>query len=308
MQKHICDICGKTFALNDLASVFDKILCDICTKKQLDGIDQDQINTNTVYNMVDPTICARCGADNGQHQYELFMEMPICGSCREYMQNYPFPLWIKAACVGLIIIVIFSISWNLKFFHARILMDRSIKLAFKQEQWVQAYKDMQKASELVPESTELKTLSNYMAGIVGIQQEDYIKALHYLEKCRDMPEDFGVNILKTKAQLALAFDNKDYQKFLQLSQKLQKLTPDDQVSLAQVGSAYACLYALDAREEDRQRAMDYLKKAEALNKQKPNPLFEEYRERILHRIETRQILSRKEYYEKTGKTPPEEKQ
>ncbi len=300
MQKQSCDNCGESFGLNDLISVFDETLCHKCTDSRLENTDPEQNTEETVYRLVDRTICARCLADNGTEEFELFLDMPFCGNCREQSQHYPFPLWVKTACLAVLMIVIFSISYNIRFFKARILMQQSMQLATQEGQYVIVAEKMGEATRLVPESPDVKKLSHFFSGVVEYQKEDFEAAMTHFNQCREMPIGSGIDEMILHTKIAIAFENKEYEEFLRLSKELLESTPKNAITTGLMGSAYACVYAVDGREEDKEKALDFLRQAEALNEQYPIDTFEEDKERILHRIETRQILSRKEYQKLTG--------
>ncbi|MBE0537170.1 MAG: hypothetical protein IH624_16025 [Phycisphaerae bacterium] len=295
MRKQTCDLCGHSFGLNELLSAFNETLCGKCADGRLENVDSATITDKTVFRLTDPTICARCTADNGDVPFESTLEMPLCDRCSEQIRHYPFPLWIKAACVGLVIVVVWTLAANARFFKARILMDRSLKLAFQQGEIPLAAEQMYTAANLVPESQELATLSSFLSGVVAMQQEKWGDAVRCFEQCRDLPPQFQLDMMMSRAQIAVAFDNKDYGEFLRLSLDLLAQLPGNPTAIAQAGSAHACMYAAEGRPEDRQKALDFLARAEEINRQDPDPTFDEYRERIIHRIETRQIITAEAY-------------
>lgn len=308
MRKGNCDKCGQSFGLNELASVFNETLCHCCTEDCLKDTAKERITDQTVYSLKDPTICTRCGADGGQQEYGLLLEVPVCDSCRDYMRKYPFPLWIKAACLGLIVLVIFTVSWNWRFFRARILMDRATRAGFQEGRFVEGAEQMQTAAGLVPESQDLATLSNLMSGIVEMQEENYEKALDHFGRCSGVSPNFGLNTMIIQCRIGVAFDNKDYREFLNLSLQVHESSPGNPTTVAQVSSAYACLYAVSGNDKDKAKAMEFLSRAEKLSANVPDSGFDEYQERILHRIETRQVITRQEYYKRMGKPLPEDEQ
>ena len=307
MRQQTCVKCGNSFPLNETVYIYGDLYCHPCGDERLESVEEDQITEGDIYPMTDPTICTRCNADNGQLEYEMFLEMPICDRCKDFVQNHPFPIWIKAAAVGLLIIVAFSLVSNFRFFKARILMDSSLKNAFQQGDMELAAEQMSKAAALVPASKDMQIMANYMIGVRAVQTEDYEKAIENLSKCSALPPEYDVNIIILNAKIGLAFDNKEYNEFLDLTQKYKDFHPDNPIVVAQMASAYACLYAANGKEGDKQNAMSYLEQAEKLCEDEVNPYFVDYKERILYRIETRKILKKNEYYEITGKTPPEAK-
>jgi hypothetical protein len=293
MQKQGCKHCGQIFGLNQLVSVFDEVLCRDCAEKRIFDVPKDMAPQVIRY-MQDPTVCTRCKADNGLDAYELFLEMPLCPSCREHIKKHPFPFWIKAACVVIILIVGFAIYMNLRFFRAHVLFEQSISLGFQEHKWEQAAQKMEKAATLVPENQDIKTTWHYMAGYHALQSEHYEEAVEHLEYCTGLQE-YHVGYMLLEAQSGVAFNKKDYPELLRLSQEVLKLEPNDPMRLAQVSSAYACVYAITGQEADKLKCMDYLGQAEQCFQGSIPEDFAEHKERILYRLETRQILTKKVY-------------
>ncbi|MEN8127121.1 MAG: hypothetical protein ABFR90_04860 [Planctomycetota bacterium] len=308
MREQICEQCGNKYGLNDLVSVFDSTLCQSCGEKRLKDAEQDQITDQSVFSLSDPTICARCGADGGNQEFEFFVEMPICENCRDAMVNYRYPAWIKGFFAGILIITICSIAWNFRFFQARILMEQAIRIGFVQGNVDTATKKMSKAANLVPGAHGLQVLSHYLEGVQAIRDDDSQTALNHFQKCNELPESYQVEQYMLIAEFGVAFDNKEYQRFLELSIKYRDSFPDDPIPEAQIASAYACLYAEEKKQECKEKAMEHLQIAEEKATPDDQKRFEEYRERILYRLETRRILNSEEYYKETGKVLPEETQ
>ncbi len=308
MREQKCEQCGQIYGLNDMASIFGSVLCRSCGEKVLEEADQDSINDETVFARHDPTICARCGADGGDVEYEQFLEMPICENCNDAMVHYKYPVWVKAFFVSILIIMLFSVVWNFRFFRARILMEQAIQTGFVQGNIETASVKMLTAAKLVPESHDLDVLSHYLAGIHALQTDDSQSAIEHLGKCRELPKDYGVEKGIRSAKIGIAFDNKDYQRFLELAIETRDDSPRNPTTEGQVASAYACLYVQSGEETYKQKAMEHLHAAKGKTTPENLSDYEEYRERILHRIETRRVISREEYYKETGKTPPEDRE
>ena len=96
-----------------------------------------------------------------------------------------------------------------------------------------------------------------------------------------------------QAEAGAAFDAKDYDTFLAKSMEVLKRHPNEPMALAAVASAYACKYAATGLDAHRQEALKYLDSAAQRGQ---GPELAEYRQRILHRLQTREIISREEFY------------
>lgn len=103
---------------------------------------------------------------------------------------------------------------------------------------------------------------------------------------------------------AAAFEQKDYDAFLDLSRKALQMKPQDPESIAMVGSALACKYAVTGDPMFRTQAEEMLAQAQSLSGSTPElkSRFEEYSERIRYRLDSREIISRKEYDRRFRKT------
>jgi hypothetical protein len=99
--------------------------------------------------------------------------------------------------------------------------------------------------------------------------------------------------LLLSAEAGAAFDRKDYDDFLAKA-KAVRGARQDEVSVAMVASALACKYAATGEETYKTEAMATLREAERLAGDRREQ-FSEYQERILYRLKTREILTKKEY-------------
>jgi len=270
----------------------DRILCVGCYEKLTST--QETVASEFRY-QVDPTVCGRCGFDNGSNPLPTLATQPMCQQCTDYLRNRPFPSWIKASFAGLIIFVVLAAVWNMRFF----LAWEDAKAAFKLmgRDTGQAAERMRSARNRVPESPDLQAFSAFFDGVVHLQQDRPKEALASLEKCRRMvPTTLGVDILILQAKAGLAFDAKDFDGFLATAKKLISKEPDVHFSYAMLASAYACKYAVTSDTAFREQAMAALDRAKGLSGS--NPSFKEYEQRILHRLSTQEILTPREFHKK----------
>jgi hypothetical protein len=110
------------------------------------------------------------------------------------------------------------------------------------------------------------------------------------------PEAAGLAISAEYFDEGAAFERKDYDTFLSLTQKLSQKYPNANTS-ASVASALACKYAVTGDITYRKRAEDMLQKAEQQSQGNEEAMksFQEYSERIRFRLDTRQIMDKREY-------------
>lgn len=123
------------------------------------------------------------------------------------------------------------------------------------------------------------------------------EALKTLEKAaHDYPE-WDVPRQQAKAlKVAIAFDHQDYDKFLSLAQDTYNSEPKSHETVAQLASALACKYAVTGDPQFLDDSHKYLAEAQGLAMtQETRNEFDEYAERIEHRLKSREIISREEY-------------
>jgi hypothetical protein len=208
-------------------------------------------------------------------------------------------MWIKAAMVGLAAIVIFSFVWNWRFVQAYLDMRKSTT-AIQYGDIETTARLFRSAATKVPEVRGLSAIASFYEGAILLKNNKPADALKLLNACKaDLSPNWPVDELIANAEIAVAFDTKDYDKFLEVALKMSEKHPDSPAYLPQVASAYACKYAVTGNEQFKQQSLDFLQKAGTLSQQQGGlPDFEIYEDRILHRIETREIISLDEFNKK----------
>ena len=109
-----------------------------------------------------------------------------------------------------------------------------------------------------------------------------------------LPPTFGVDVLILQASAGMAFDTKDYDGFVVVAKEIVAKGPDNHFSYATLASAYACKYAVTSDMAFYEQSMAALDRARIMSG--GDPSFKEYEQRILHRLNTREILSPQEFY------------
>ncbi len=291
MIKAKCTQCGRTLPIKETSKTDDRILCAECYEKLTStGTAASEFRYQT-----DPTVCGRCGFDNGSTPLPTLANLPMCQQCTDSLRNRPFPSWIKVSLAGLIIFVVLAAVWNMRFF----LAWQDTRGAFKLmgQDMGQAAERMRTARDRVPESSDLQTLSAFFDGIVYLQQNRSKEALASLIKCKHkLPPTFGVDLLILQASADVAFGTKDYDGFIVVAKEMTVKKPDDHFSHAMLASAYACKYAVTHDTTFREQAMAALDRARIMSG--GDPSFKEYEQRILHRLSTQEILTSREFHKK----------
>jgi tetratricopeptide (TPR) repeat protein len=273
----------------DTVTVRGAILCVRCAQDQI-AVRRD-LSEGDIVQEPDPTICARCGLDNGQAPLGRVLNLPMCVDCTRLLRNYPFPRWVKAAALLLVGLVIFALAWNIRFTLAYLALKR-LPAAMEEGDFHRAAELMRSAADHVPEASELGVLADFHEGVVFLQEDRSAEALERFRKCSHLPPDFPVRELTWQAEMGVAFDAKDYDTFLSKAREFQKAHPQKEMSAAMVASALACKYAETGDETFQRECLALLDQAQ---KWPSDDADTDYRQRILHRLRTREIIDRKEF-------------
>jgi hypothetical protein len=111
------------------------------------------------------------------------------------------------------------------------------------------------------------------------------------------PESGDIRDSLDSVQGTLAFQKKDYTRFLQIAEGAAQRRPESPSALALLASALSAQYAATGDTKYKAQAEDALQKAGSVSTRDPmaKALHEEYAPRIRHRLETREIIDRTEY-------------
>ncbi len=287
-----CDGCGGDFSMNDTLVVREQVFCNDCCEEFLS--ENKEVAGEEVGRQMAPTVCISCGTDNGQESLGTMAGLATCEQCQDYFRHRPFPGWIKGALVGLIALVVFSLLWNARFVRAYFEIQESLEIMAEGNVEAAAVK-MESAWQRVPESEVLRVLSSFYRGLYLMAENKPAEALVEFKSCR---ERMGPKLdgLIMRAQMGVAFDEKDYDKFLELSLTYSAANGNDGYRLASVASACACKYAVMGDEKFKEESVKTLERAAALSG--GDPMFKEYEQRIKHRLYSREIIDREEFVER----------
>ncbi len=295
MRKTTCHNCGqRDFPLNSIIKVDGKIYCDTCFEAKFP--DKKHLEKSLVEREIDPTICANCDKDFGTLVLDKMSAFPICENCHIAIKNKTFPTWVKGFLVGLLVIIIGSFIWNWKYFEAYNGLNQTF-VHFENGDFNKASQTIIAASSLVPESEDMQILVSYFKGTELLINDKSEEALIELKKCNGiLPDEYNVNVLILQAKTGSAFDTKNYEEFLEVSKQSLALDTTSAISYIGVASAYACLYAQNNTIETKENALEYLKKAKAIDSTSDE--IKEYLNRIEYRIYSKNIITGKEFLEK----------
>ncbi len=294
--------------MKEMFSVQGRELCADCANAEVDRLTKPDIPyqggkktgrkklpVGTVVRLVDPTVCVKCGKDNGQFPFALLNSgVPVCPDCDAKVRNPRLPFWIKAWFVVLVGLAAASCFYNLRFFRAYDAFKRGTAL-FGAQDYAAAAPLLEKASKEVPEERDMKALASAARGIDLLSRDKSAEALPFLQEAAAIwPDDESLKTIALNAEASAAFEAGDYVTFLDKTRAIQEANPEDSTAVAQVASALACRYAVTGEAAYREEALVLLAKAESLAGP-DDPAYLEYEGRILYRLDSRKIIEKAEY-------------
>ncbi len=241
----------------------------------------------------DPETCESCGGSNGGVPFRKLAGANLCYRCETFFRYRPFPSWIKISFAALLALVVASLIMNARFIQAYREMGQAVDLLasgdFKQSSVLLA-----SAAGHVPEDSSLRVMAVYTEGLQLLSEDKNDQALKNLKYCENrLPVSYHVDLLILRAEMGAAFDSKDYDRFLAAAKSLAAKSPDDPLSQAALSSAYACKFAQTGDEELEKQSLECLQKARA--KSKNDAALKDYEQRILHRLQSREVISGDEF-------------
>jgi hypothetical protein len=280
--------------MNEVLKVRGVLVCGGCAESIFKN---EKIQLNQVQKQIDPTICIGCGLDNGDADLAMLGQLPVCPACETLFKNRPFPGWIKAALVAMVILVISILAWNSRFIRAYYEL-KCFASAMAMGDLQRGALHFISASRLVPENAELQAYGPFYEGLLLLSQDKPAEALKLLQSCVGrVSVQTNIDELIMNAKVGVAFDRGDYDQFLQLALEMEAKQKDNPVYAGQLASAYACKYAETKDGQYKTKSLAALDRSRTLLSSKPEyqAYYAEYEQRILHRLYTRDIISRSEF-------------
>ena len=294
MRHSVCEACGQSHPTSEMFTVFGRSLCETCGDQFLAN-RTGEVPRGAVTGQVDPTVCSRCKADVLERELPLLAGAPVCDSCQHELRHRPFPAWVKLSFAGLLGLAALSFLVNLRFFLGYVEMRRAVRAHHGGDIAVAAAL-MSAAAQHVPEAQYLKDVAAFYRGLELLSQDKAAEAVPLLRQgmARVPPEGRReIEVVLLQAEAGAAFDAKDYDTFLAKQEEILRRQPGDAMALAGVASAHACKYATTGEASHKEQALRYLEQA---TQREPGAEAAEYRQRILHRLETREIITRAEFH------------
>ena len=298
MEEVQCSRCQARVPLSATFSLLGKPVCESCCNAIVGQHEQPPAEGGS--QNVDPTLCRWCQEDSG-HELSTLSGMPICPACESHLRNFPFPLWVKASFVALVALGICSFIYNYRFADA-LFASRAAVNAWAAGDVETAADRMERAAALVPEVPEFRDDANLFRGVQLLRDDRSKEALPLLVAMEQKNPGFPLfHQLVLQAELGEAFDDKHYDVMLKKSLALAEMLPDDRSMHYHVASAYACRYAETGDQTFKDKSLAALeagdKMADEAHKME-EAVYQDFRQRLLFRLATREIISKKEFTER----------
>jgi tetratricopeptide (TPR) repeat protein len=138
------------------------------------------------------------------------------------------------------------------------------------------------------------------------QWEDAARKLR--EAANEYPEQIELALAAESMEEGVPFERKDYDAFLEVTEKYWTRGPRTFLRAGSVASALACKYAVTGDTAFRTRAEEMLEKSKQLAITPDDvKVFTEYEERIRYRLKSREIIDTDEYNRRYRPQPAKEK-
>jgi len=340
MRHATCSQCAVSGPLQTYFAYNNQIYCRDCA----DLLKFDTVPGAKPVDLIDPTICTRCGADNGDSEYPRLGVLPFCHNCHAYVEANPYPVWLKAGLAALLVLLVIALAHGRRYFNAGRQMYIGEKLVEEGKyaeavpllkQTVQIAPGSDKAVLLLAKAALLSgdpiTASSAVEGHnhgQGFEQDTDLQevnslfsrvgsALEKVKKATDLNTQSGkaaeaATLMRQAAdeypempilrkslpgyEAGVAFEKKDYDRFLELEQEEFRLLPESGMAAGGVASALACKYAVTGDAVWKKQSEDMLEKSRLLSHSPEDQKdFEEFAERTRYRLETRRIIDKPEY-------------
>lgn len=341
MRQGTCTQCATTGPLQGFFNHSAKVYCRPCTEKLL----QSALSGPGPAAAIDPTICSRCHADNGNSEFSRVGELPFCQPCQDYLYRNPYPQWLKIGLAALVVLLAGALVHGRKYFQAGRELYIGEKLV-DQGKYGEAIPHLKKTVQVAPGSDKAVLLLAKAAlldgdpdtageavrghsGGTGFEQDSDFQQVNALfqrasiaidkakkamalvnhpgkateaaqlmhEAASTYPQLRGLTDALPYYDSGAAFESKDYDRFLAITEQSWRTRPDSAEVAGEVASALACKYAATGEASWKQQAEEMLEKARQLAQKSPEETkaFEEYAERTRYRLASRVIIDKPEY-------------
>ncbi len=152
MRTQPCGTCGNATPLGGLFAVGQAVSCRAC----LDRAEAAVVPAGggkagpEPRPLLDPTVCAFCKADGGDREYQRIAGAPACDPCSVRLRSRPLPLWVRAAFILLLVLLVPAIVRGRGYYAAELALLRGERFA-AEARWAEASREFEQVLATAPE-------------------------------------------------------------------------------------------------------------------------------------------------------------
>src|ERR1700693_960305 len=166
MNQITCEQCHQLASSANAFEVNGKLCCKKCADTEIDWVKANG-QAVSVIRYVDKTSCGRCGADVGEGTDAAQLgNVRVCRPCADMVDNWPYPKWLQASTVGLLLLLAIALIHNKKYFDAGTNLYRGEQLV-EQGQFEKALPYLTDTLRIAPNSDKGALLTAKAAFLAG---------------------------------------------------------------------------------------------------------------------------------------------
>ncbi len=294
MRKIQCESCVGEFPQNETFCIAGQTFCETCAEQRINAEGAAPLQEDEIVRNLDPTVCVWCKTDGAQTEYELLVaDQPTCEACNSRLRNRPFPKEIKVSFAVLLAVAAGSFLYNYRFIDALISM-RQAREALQTGNAARAADLWERVARLVPEKTGFADQAELTRGLAHMADDHPELAIPFFKRyVHKHPKELRAQTWLLRAQVGIAFDNKNYQEMWDRSWELVNKDRKQGQFRMLAASAAACLYATTGEEVQLRNTEELI--SEARERGLKGPEADKSENRIRHRLTTREIIRSYEF-------------
>src|SRR5262249_38136985 len=151
MRQTTCSKCNASVPLQSSFSADGWTYCASCVQTAAREA-KDSGQARTFARNVDGSVCALCGSENASGADFVYRKrLPFCEECGPKVEKWPYPQWLKLSLAGLVFLLIVSLVYGQKYFHAGREMYLGERLV-KGAKYAEAEPHLKEAVRIAPNS------------------------------------------------------------------------------------------------------------------------------------------------------------
>jgi hypothetical protein len=205
--------------------------CQSCAERVVE--ERGPFDEDDVEQRFDPTVCVNCGHDEGDTELPRLAGLPACEACAEGLRNRPFPMWVRASFVILLVLLVASQVLGVRYFGAAANVVRAERL-IESGDHAEASALLDGAIEKAPDSAKALLLKAKAAFLAGDPQGAYAAIERFGKRTQEQELIEEVNAILERVEKAMAkvqeagrlMDDGDDEGALRAAQQAARLYPE----------------------------------------------------------------------------------